>query len=137
MKSANSKQEGYSSSQIYELCRYTLAIIFMGSGLIPLLLNDSVQRLALLHNFPFPESWHQPLFYSLVLLDVCCGIWVLLKPSRVIAGILIFVVIGYTLTMTLFTPEIWQDPFSGMLKNIAIIAMSWIILKLDCEVRHV
>lgn len=119
------------------LSRYTLAIIFIGSGLIPLVLSDSVLRLALLDYLPIPISMHVPLFYGLVIMDILCGIWVLLRPSRLILLILMTVVIGYTVVMTIFTPEIWQDPFSGMLKNIAIITLCWMTYLLIPEANDV
>lgn len=123
--------------RIYRISQYTLGLIFIGSGLIPLLLSDPIMRLSLLNNFPFPVTWHEPLFYGLVLMDIICGIWIILKPARLIVILLILVVIGYTGTMTIFAPEIWQDPFSGMLKNFSIITLCWVMWTLMPEVEHV
>lgn len=119
------------------ICQITLGVTFIGSGLIPLFLSDSVIRLALLHSFPFPVAWHETLFYGLVTMDVICGIWVLLKPSKIIITLLIIVIAGYTILMTLFSPEVWQDPFSSMLKNLPILVLCYFFLILQKEVQDV
>lgn len=116
---------------IYQFGRITLAVLFIGSGLIPLLLSDPIERLQLLHHFPFPVSWHQPLFYGLVLMDISCGMLALLYPSRFIWCLMLIIVLGYTITMTIFTPEIWRDPFSGMLKNFPILFIIWLMRQLE------
>lgn len=112
-------------------CRVTLGITFIGSGLIPLLLSDPVTRLALLDQFPFPVSWHEPLFYGLVAMDIICGIWILIRPSKGIITLLMLVIAGYTLLMTIFAPEIWQDPFSSLLKNLPIFVLCYFLLLLQ------
>ncbi|MHC5226372.1 DoxX-like family protein [Ignatzschineria sp. LJL83] len=119
------------------ICRITLGITFIGSGLIPLFLSDPVMRLTLLHSFPFPVAWHEMLFYGLVAMDVICGIWVLIKPSKTIIQLLMIVIAGYTILMTLFSPEVWQDPFSSMLKNLPILVLCYFFLILQKEVQDV
>lgn len=123
--------------QLYRYTQYTLGIIFIGSGLIPLFLSDPIVRLSLLYHFPFSVIWHETLFYGLVVLDIVCGIWILWRPSRFIILFLIIIVVGYTGVMTIVTPEIWQDPFSGMLKNLSIITLCWVMWTLMPEVEHV
>lgn len=122
--------------KIYHISQITLGIVFIASGLIPLLLSDPITRLQLLDPLPFPKSWQEPLFYGLVVIDVLCGIIALLRPSRFIWTMLFMVVLGYTIIITAFAPEIWREPFGTLLKNLPILTLLWINYSLE-ENRHV
>ena len=124
------------TNKIYRISQITLGIVFIASGLIPLLLSDPVARLQLLNPLPFPTSWQELLFYSLVAMDVLCGIIALLRPSRFIWAILFIVVLGYTVIITAFAPEIWREPFGTLLKNLPILSLLWITHSLE-EDHHV
>ena len=113
--------------RIYHFSQWILGVTFIGSGLIPLLLSDPIERLSSLQAFPLPVSIHEMLFYGLVVMDIICGLWVLIKPSNIILRFLLFVVLGYTISMTIFTPEIWQNPFSPLLKNLPIMGLIFIL----------
>ena len=122
--------------KIYRISQITLGVVFIASGLIPLLLSDPITRLQLLDPLPFPKNWQGPLFYGLVAMDVLCGIIALLRPSRFIWAILFIVVLGYTIIITAFAPEIWREPFGALLKNLPILTLLWITYSLE-ENRHV
>lgn len=122
--------------QIYRISQITLGIVFIASGLIPLLLSDPIARLQLLDPLPFLKSWQEPLFYGLVVMDVLCGIIALLRPSRFIWAMLFMVVLGYTIIITAFAPEIWREPFGTLLKNLPILSLLWITYSLE-ENHHV
>lgn len=122
--------------KIYRISQITLGIIFIASGLIPLLLSDPVTRLQLLDSLPFPKSWQEQLFYGLVVMDVLCGIIALIRPSRFIWAMLFIVVLGYTIIITAFAPEIWREPFGTLLKNLPILSLLWITYSLE-ENHHV
>lgn len=124
------------TNKIYRISQITLGIVFVASGLIPLLLSDPVARLQLLDPLPFPKNWQEPLFYGLVAMDILCGIIALLRPSRFIWAMLFIVVLGYTIIITAFTPEIWREPFGTLLKNLPILSLLWITYSLE-ENRHV
>lgn len=124
------------TDKIYRISQITLGIVFIASGLIPLLLSDPVTRLQLLDPLPFPKNCQEPLFYGLVAMDVLCGIIALLRPSRFIWAILFIVVLGYTIIITAFAPEIWREPFGTLLKNLPILSLLWITYSLE-ENRHV
>ena len=122
--------------KIYRISQITLGIVFIASGLIPLLLSDPIARLQLLDPLPFPKNWQEPLFYGLVTMDVICGIIALLCPSRIIWVILFIVVLGYTIIITAFAPDIWHEPFGTLLKNLPILSLLWITYSLE-ENHHV
>lgn len=124
------------ADKIYRISQITLVIVFIASGLIPLLLSDPVTRLQLLDPLPFPKNWQEPLFYGLVAMDILCGIIALLRPSRFIWAMLFIVVLGYTIIITAFAPEIWREPFGTLLKNFPILTLLWITCSLE-ENRHV
>ncbi len=111
---------------INRLGKWTLSLVFIGSGLIPLFLSDPIERLKLLQYFPFPETWHLPLFYTLVSLDILCGLLILIYTHRIIWLTLLFVSLGYTIMISLFAPDLWRDPFGTLLKNLPIV--SWLIV---------
>lgn len=124
------------TNKIYRISQITLGIVFIASGLIPLLLSDPVTRLQLLDPLPFPRNWQEPLFYGLVVMDVLCGIIALLCPSRFIWAMLFIVVLGYIIIITAFAPEIWREPFGTLPKNLPILSLLWITYSLE-ENHHV
>ncbi len=120
----------HTTLDIYRLGKNTLGIIFIGSGLIPLWINEA-DRLMHLHALPLPTSWHSLFFYGLVLLDVICGVICLFKPSKTIWQLLFIVVLGYTVVISIFKPILWLDPFGAMLKNLAILSWLWVMISLE------
>lgn len=122
--------------KIYRISQMTLAIVFIGSGLIPLLLSDPIARLQLLDPLPFPKNWQETIFYGLVTMDIACGIIALIYPSKWLWRILFTVVLGYTIIITIFAPEIWREPFGTLLKNLPVLALIWIANNLE-ETHHV
>ncbi len=111
---------------IYYLGQVTLSIVFIGSGLIPVLWSEMPNNLALLKDFPIDEKWHLSLFYSLVIMDLIAGLAVWVTPNKILWGLLISIVCLYTLMISLYAPFVWQDPFATLLKNFPI--LSWLVL---------
>ena len=122
--------------KIFRINQITLSIVFIGSGLIPLFLSDPIIRLQLLDPFALPTSWQLPMFYSLVALDIICGILILFYPSRLMWLVLFIVVLGYTSIITIIHPDLWREPFGTLFKNFPILILIWTNFFLEGQ-RHV
>lgn len=100
---------------IKPLIRLTLALLWLVSGLLGLLLP--------------PESFpmvHAPLWLARAfgLLDLALA-WALLRDlrPRAVALAQLALVGGYTVGLTRLAPGLWLDPFGGLLKNLPILAL--------------
>ena len=99
------------------LLRVSLALTWMASGLVGLLLDPAAQD-AISTAAGMSPALGRSLGLALSVADIVLGIWLLIsrRPAQVLALMLAFV-IGYTLAITASLPEYWMDPFGGLLKN--------------------
>jgi uncharacterized membrane protein YphA (DoxX/SURF4 family) len=51
--------------------------------------------------------------------------------TRYVLGLMLLMVLGYTLLIGIGAPMHWLDPFGGLLKNISIMALIIVLLALD------
>jgi len=55
--------------------------------------------------------------------------------TRRVLGLMLAMVLGYTLLIGIGAPVHWLDPFGGILKNFALVAMLIALLALDTHRR--
>jgi len=108
------------------LLRVSLALTWMASGLVGLLLDPAAQD-AISTAAGMSPALGRSLGLALSVADIVLGIWLLIsrRPAQVLALMLAFV-IGYTLAITASLPEYWMDPFGGLLKN-GVIAVAILV----------
>jgi hypothetical protein len=103
------------------LLRFTLATLWLGSGLVRLLVPNSSSAAALL-------AVVSPVGATLMVwlscgLDIAIGLALFARwRPRMIAGIQIGAIVAYTAVLSLLRPALWLDPFGPLLKNVPIIA---------------
>lgn len=68
------------------------------------------------------------------LLDLALGLWTLSGLGlRFCYLAQMLVVAGYTLGLTILTPELWLDPFGRLAKNLPILALIWLSWRQEGE----
>lgn len=110
-----------------------LAGVWIGSGIVGFSLSDAVAAAAL-PSQP-PALVHAAALFS-SLADIMLG-FVLLTGwgTRRVLGLMLLMVLGYTLLIGIAAPVHWLDPFGGLLKNIPIMALIVALLALETERR--
>ncbi|HJT05453.1 MAG TPA: NAD(P)H-binding protein [Stellaceae bacterium] len=103
------------------LLRFTLATLWLGSGLVGLVVPISSSAAELL-------AVASPAFRTLLVwlscgLDIAVGVALVARwRPRVTAGVQIGAIVTYTAILSLLRPALWLDPFGPLLKNLPIIA---------------
>jgi uncharacterized protein YbjT (DUF2867 family) len=106
-----------------------LAIVWIGSGIVGFSLSHAVAAAAL-------PGW-PPLFVRMAALlgslaNIVLGFALLTGwATRRVLGLMLLMVLGYTLLIGIGAPMHWLDPFGGLLKNISIMALIIVLLALD------
>ncbi len=113
------------------LVRLVLALIWLASAALGLLtpLSTFAPAVATL-----PENLALVLARGGGLVDLALGLALLrnIRP-RAVALAQLAVVAGYTIGLTALAPALWLDPFGGLLKNLAVLALILIHLVLTEE----
>ena len=104
--------------------RGALAVVWIGSGLVPLLVTPPAFNAALLTGLGLHGVAGQAVLVAGSRLDVAVGLALLLLPRRTAAvGVVaIAATVAFTLLATVAAPEMWAHPFGPLLKNLAVIA---------------
>ncbi len=110
------------------LLRWSVAAVWIVTGLLSLGLYPVEDSLALLHRFGAGEALAPWLLYSAGLLDLALGIAALARPTRWVWAAQGAVMLGYTALLSWRLPEFWLHPFGPLLKNLPLlgaIALLW------------
>lgn len=105
------------------LLRWSLALLWLWSGIVSLWLYPRAQSLALLQQAHVPVSLQEPALYAAAGLDLAMAaacIFGARLPRVWLAQMLL--VLAYTMIITLFLPEFWLHPFGPLAKNVPILA---------------
>ena len=110
-----------------------LFIVWIGSAIAGFSISDAVADATL-------PGWSPALVHAAALLgsfaDLGLGFALLTGwRTRLVLILMLAIVLAYTLLIGIARPMHWLDPFGGLLKNIAIIAMILGLLALDTDRR--
>lgn len=115
--------------------RAALAIVCIGSGLIPLLAFETVRPVEQLLALGLPSSAALAVFGLLIMLDLSAGALAIFAPAYVAAIFIAVMTCGYTLVMSVGMPEVWLDPYGAILKNLVILASCAALVDLEKGAR--
>lgn len=112
--------------------RVLMAAVWIGSGVVGLWLPDERIK-QLLAAFALPDA---PWFYVArggAVIDIVLGVMLLFSIlPRFTLKAMIAVTLAYTVGLGVIAPEMWQDPFGALLKNLTILASAlWLLASLD------
>ena len=69
--------------------------------------------------------------YAGALLDLVMGLATLFFARRLLWLAQMAVILTYTLLATALVPEYWLHPFGPLLKNLAVLALLWLLYRHD------
>ena len=102
--------------------RFALAVMWLAAGILSWVYAKEL-GLELLGRLGIPDALTLPVFIASCGVNVLLGILSLFHPSRRLWMVQLFVVLFYTLALTLVLPALWQDPFGALVKNLPIIVL--------------
>ncbi len=104
------------------LLRWSVAAVWIATGLLSLGLYPIEDSLELLHRFGAGPALAPWLLFSAGLLDLALGIAALARPARWVWAAQGAVMLGYTALLSWRLPEFWLHPFGPLLKNLPLLA---------------
>ena len=116
------------------LLRWSIAIVWIVTGLLSFGLYPVADSYALLAAVGAGRGWAPLLLYGAATLDIALGIGTLaLRRRRRLWQAQIALILGYTAIITLRLPEFWLHPFAPILKNLPLLAAIVLLMTLEDE----
>jgi hypothetical protein len=109
------------------LMRYTLAAVWLVTGVLSLCIYPQHESLALLGQVGLHGNVALTALYGSATLDIALGILTLLRPSAMLWRAQATLVIGYSIIIAFCLPEYWLHPFGPVLKNLPILMLLWLL----------
>jgi hypothetical protein len=110
-----------------ELTRYTLASVWLATGVLSLGIFPQQESLDLLAQVGLQGNAALLALYSAATLDVLMGILILARPSKMLWRAQAALVLAYSVIITIFLPAYWLHPFGPVLKNLPILMLLWLL----------
>lgn len=110
-----------------KLMRYTLALIWLVTGVLSLGIYPQQQSLQLLARVGLRGDMALVVLYGAAALDLALGWLTLARPAPWLWKTQATLVIGYSLIIAVFLPEFWLHPFGPILKNLPILLLLWLL----------
>lgn len=113
------------------LLRASIAIVWIGSGVVSLGLYPVEQSLALLARVGLAN----PVFlYGAGALDIALGVAIyLVKRRRWLWRLQMALIVGYSVIVAFWLPELWLHPFGPLLKNLPMLAAILALHELEAQ----
>ena len=116
------------------LLRWSIALLWLLSGLFSLGIYPLEQSLALLAQVGIPARLQPLLLYGASAMDIALGIAVLAAGHRaVLWRMQIGLVLVYTVVITIWLPAFWLHPFGPITKNIPLLAAFYMLQRLEAR----
>jgi uncharacterized protein YbjT (DUF2867 family) len=114
--------------------RVMLAMLWIWTGLVSLGLYPLAESYALLARVGLAGASATIALYSGAALDLLLGVALMVRwqPVRV-GAVQLAVMLGYTLIISAFLPELWLHPFGAMSKNVAVVGATLVMMALEAD----
>lgn len=109
------------------LMRYTLATVWLVTGVLSLGIFPQRESLELLEHVGMHGAVAQAALYSSAVLDILLGILTMARPSQMLWRSQGALVLSYSIIIALCLPWYWLHPFGPVLKNLPILLLLWLL----------
>ncbi|MDD5056794.1 MAG: DoxX-like family protein [Sideroxydans sp.] len=110
-----------------KLMRYTLAVIWLVTGVLSLGIYPQQQSLQLLEQVGLHGVAAQFALYASAALDIALGLLTLYRSMQWLWRAQAALVIFYSIVIAIFLPQFWLHPFGPLLKNLPILLLLWLL----------
>jgi uncharacterized protein YbjT (DUF2867 family) len=102
------------------LLRASIAVVWIGSGVVSLGLHPVEDSLAMLARVGLSSPF---VLYGAALLDIAIGVAIFaLKRRKWLWRLQVALIAGYSVVIAFWLPELWLHPFGPLLKNLPMLA---------------
>ena len=115
------------TSQEQRAIRGVVAFIWVITGALSFGIYPVEDSLVMLQGLPVPYDMLIVVLYGAAALDIVMGILTVLRPCRRLWVFQAGLIISYSMLATWLVPQFWLHPFGPLLKNIAILALLWLL----------
>lgn len=109
------------------LMRYTLATVWLVTGVLSLGIFPQRESLELLEHVGMHGEVAQAALYSSAALDIVLGVLTIARPSPMLWRSQAALVLSYSIIIAFCLPWYWLHPFGPMLKNLPILLLLWLL----------
>ncbi len=114
------------------LLRLSIGFLWLFTGIVSAFLYPIEESYKLLATTGISGLWAPIMLYSAAALDGMLGIATLVGYRiRVVVGLQLLLMLGYTTIITVAMPALWLDPFGPITKNLPLIVATLIMLVLE------
>jgi hypothetical protein len=110
-----------------ELTRYTLAAVWLVTGVLSLGIFPQQESLNLLAQVGLNGNVALIALNGSALLDLLLGVLTLGRPSKILWRAQAALVLAYSIIIAIFLPAYWLHPFGPVLKNLPILLLLWLL----------
>ena len=114
-----------------KVLRGVLAAIWLVTAALSFGLYPLEDSLLLVADLGLPRSWSIAVVYAGAALDLLMGVLTLAWPARWLWLSQMTIILAYSVLATLLVPEYWLHPFGPLLKNLAVLALLWLLYRHD------
>ena len=114
-----------------KVSRYALAAIWLVTAALSFGLYPIEQSVLLVQGLGTSAAMSRIFVYAGALLDLVMGLATLFFARRLLWLAQMAVILTYTLLATALVPEYWLHPFGPLLKNLAVLALLWLLYRHD------
>ncbi|HEY0963493.1 MAG TPA: DoxX-like family protein [Pseudomonadales bacterium] len=109
--------------------RGVLATIWLVTAALSFGVYPIEGSLQLVAGLGLPRQWSLQVVYAGAALDLVLGLLTLAWPVRALWLFQGAVIVTYSVLATLLVPEYWLHPFGPLLKNLAVLALLWLLYR--------
>jgi hypothetical protein len=109
------------------LMRYTLATVWLVTGVLSLGIFPQQESLELLGHVGMHGAFATAMLYSSAVLDIVLGVFTVARPSRMLWRSQAALVLAYSIIIAFYLPWYWLHPFGPVLKNLPILLLLWLL----------
>jgi uncharacterized protein YbjT (DUF2867 family) len=110
------------------LLRCALALTWLVTALVSVFVYPMAGSRELLRPAGIEGALAPAAVWAAAGLDAAFGVLTLWRPSRLLWLAQIALILGYSLIVTVFLPQMWAHPFGPLLKNVPILAVLCVLL---------
>jgi uncharacterized protein YbjT (DUF2867 family) len=132
LRERNCREEDRRAAKLYTLLpalRCAFALLWSASGIVGLIasptqIGGTVPGWSL--------SFATALAKGTGIADIALGVALLFAPRvRLVEGLMLAMLLAYTIVIGLFAPQHWLDPFGGLLKNVVLVVTLALLIALE------
>lgn len=111
--------------------RLSIAFLWIWTGIISAFVSPANETFALLARAGIGPPLATPVLYATCLVEVVLGAATAAGfRVRLVGGVQIVLILGFTAILTAITPELWIHPFGPLTKNVPLIAATLVMMAL-------